>query len=535
MRIDRFDALVVGSGASGGWAARQLTESGLSVGVIEAATRDVVANRVRSAIQSQCYAYTRDTAPYFIDDEKNPYTHPDGSPFVWIRGGAVGGKTLLWAGNCYRLSDSDFKAASADGIGQDWPISHSDVSPFYGTVERFLGVAGNRDGLPQVPDGEYLPVEDLGPEQQRLADSAAELGAHLIRARLAIRPLAEDELCMHCGDAGRGCRAYISSVHSTLAAASRTGRLTLFAGLRATRVLADRSGPYGVQALKISSGERLRLEAPLVFLCASTLESTRLLLNSRLPALEPCKTLGRCLMDHICGSMQALYKPLSPTWREEFAQPKFLYIPRWQNLDVPWNGKFHRGYALQLIVGSAEDLIARKSPLCARKSSTASLPVALKNMVLLQITGMGEMLPNPNNFVELDPSGCTDAWGVPVLKVHCRHRENDLAIFDEMRRSAKALVKTVGGFVYRPMSILAPGLAIHEGGTCRMGADPDFAVLDAFNSCHYVPNLYVTDGSAMPSIGTQNPALTLMALTARACSHAVRVDTSIAGGACGSR
>jgi choline dehydrogenase-like flavoprotein len=533
MLREEFDAVIVGSGITGGWAAKRFTEHGRRVAVVEAGAQSAMASLPAgdNPIQSRCYAYSPHTAPYFIDDHANPYTHATGRPFVWIRGGVLGGRSLLWAGQCYRFSDMDLKAASLDGVGDDWPIGVDELAPYYGAVERFIGVRGRAAGLPHLPDGDYLPVEDFGPEQERLAEAVAQMGSQLIPARLAVRQLAGDERCLHCGHTGKGCLGYVGSPHSTLRAAERTGRLRLYCDTLATRVVIDGRGKAcRVDTIEKLSGERRRISAPKIFLCASALESTRLLLNSATPDHprgigNSSGTLGQHLMDHISMAVTGLYKPRSSTWREELGTPRLLYIPRWQNLGRR-TSTYRRGYAFQVVLGTADALIDRSDPLCASGTrTTRDLPPALshaKQMIVLQLSGFGEMLPDSSNAVRIDRSGKTDKWNTSVLEIDCRHGANDAALFADMLRSAKAIVEALGGTTLKlPTAPFPPGLAIHESGTCRLGTDPARSVLDRFNHCHDVENLFVTDAASFPSIGTQNPALTLMALTMRACDHAM--------------
>lgn len=493
---DAYDAIVVGAGATGGWAAKELTERGLSVALLEAGPPLAAAqgrlaawDPARQPVQARCYAYGEETAHLFVDDVDNPYTHPPDKPYSWIRSRLVGGRLSLWGRMSLRMSDLEFKAASRDGIGVDWPLSYADLAPYYDRVERFLGVSGTVEGLAQVPDGQFLAPPPLSPGEGRFKQAVEQRWSTraVIPARMVQAP------------AG-----------ATIESALATGRLALHPDAVASRVLvgADGARAEGVAFTERESGVERELRARAVVLCASAIESTRLLLNSATEQHpdglgNSSGALGRYLMDHtygvgIDGFALAGAKP------SDIASFGCL-VPAFRN--VTESGvDFARGYGLEL----------RVTPLAG------GLRSRLRNRGRgpgshFWVRAFGEVLSNPDNRVTLDPVE-TDAWGIPAAHIECAYGENEKLMAADRIVCQREMVEAAGfeiSGVHPDLDM--PGLSIHELGTARMGSDPASSVLDAHNRSWDVPNLLVTDASCFPSSGSQNPTLTMMALTVRAC------------------
>ncbi len=501
--MDRsYDAIVVGSGATGGWAAKQLTESGLRVALLEAGqspspdqdTTDARAGASeRQPIQSQCYAYTPETSHLFVDDLDNPYSCPEDAPFNWIRGRQIGGRLHTWAGMSVRMSDYQFKAASNDGIGEDWPISHADLAPYYGLVERYLKVSGTRARLPQLPDGLFLEPQP---------PSAAEQGfKSAVERRWPTRAVTTGRLAQIPADA-------------TLAAAQRTGRLTLFPNSVASRVLTD-TGGYRARAVAFvdrPTGHEREVDAGVIFLCASTIESTRLLLNSA-SSDHPtglgnsCGVLGHFLMDHTFGVGVGGVVP-----RASGGGPRLFgdcITPAFRNITEP-EVEFIRGYGIQTHLRPAE---RRRLHRLRRRVRPGGGRFWMQSF--------GEVLPRFENHISVDPDA-VDAWGIPAARIECRYGENELQMAADQLHCSTEMAEAAGFHVDESHQALAPpGSSVHELGTARMGSDRSSSVLNRHNQSWDVPNLFVTDGSCFTSSGFQNPTLTMMAITARACDFAI--------------
>jgi choline dehydrogenase-like flavoprotein len=434
-------------------------------------------DRRRHSIQSQCYAWP--FAPEaFVDDLDCPYVTPPDRPFIWLRARQLGGRMVIpghgW--QYYRLGANDF--APPDGLSAPWPLRVDELGPWYASVERRLGLAGRRDHLPWLPDSELSIVLEPTP-----AESAFQ------RAITARWPGARPVL-------GR-----FAAPFNYLEAAAKTGRLLIRNGAIARKIEVDRSGRvHGVIWIDQLSRTEQRACAPLVFLCASALESTRLLLLSRSRNQEglgaSSGVLGRYLMDHVRMRAAGTGQPLSSEHSSE--DGRCLYLPRFDArcLSTPGAG---RGFGMQVY-------IARTG----------------KDRSSFNAVSFAEMLPRPENRVTLDANR-QDAWGIPVLHIDCRHGDAELAKAREQHSALRELADVAGvtlasiGETPGP-----PGLSMHECGTARMGRDSSTSVLDPYNECWEARGLYVTDGACFPSQGTQNPTLTILALTARACDHALR-------------
>jgi choline dehydrogenase-like flavoprotein len=513
-------------------AAKQLCESGMKVLILEAGTSPGVTDgshdpsRLLSthSIQGRCYAFDKNTSHYFVNDEANPYYSPSNPPFSWIRNRVVGGKTHLWAGFSYRMSDWDFKAPETDGFGDEWPISYNDIKPYYDKVEHLLRVRG----------AQTQPLSQVG---RHLRESLRKIDRHLISARMSVAREDSDTKnpCPYCRGIGRNCRKAVSSPTSTLSDAFKTGRLTLLDNSPVRHIVTDSSGKArGVCAVRKDSMQLFEVKGRVIFLCASALESTRILLNS---ASSMCPqglanssgVLGRYLMDHLTGIRISgiLHGKRGTETLNELSASELLYIPRWHNIGRDRTELFMRGYGYQVNLTRANHFLLNRVFHCGGSTSrpgTAPTRESYKfdDSIVVDLEPIGEMLPYFDNYVEIDKQGRVDSCGIPVLNIDCHHGANEKAQGKDMVSNAVEIVEEIGATITEVHSVLSePGLCIHESGTCRMGRDPERAILNEFNQCHDVPNLYVTDGSSFPSQGTQNPTLTMMALTVRACEHAV--------------
>ncbi|HVH09499.1 MAG TPA: GMC family oxidoreductase [Gemmatimonadales bacterium] len=556
-----YDAIVVGSGITGGWAAKELTEKGLRTLVIERG-RDVVHRKdyitehkptwefpLRNArlspgtkgtedfpIQARTFQFQEACKQFFVNDRKHPYI--EAQPFTWIQGDQVGGKSLIWGRQVYRWSDLDFEANLRDGHGVDWPIRYADIAPWYSYVERFIGVSGEKLGLPQLPDGEFQrPMElNAGEKFVKAGVERAFPGRHVTIGRVAIltENLNGRLACHYCGPCERGCStgSYFSSQSSTLPAARATGRLTIQPNSLVHSVLydANTNRVTGVRVVDTLTKVARDYTARVVFLCASTLATTRVLLNSksaRFPTglANSSGVLGRYLMDHhfIVGAFGQIEGLLDHYY--EGNRPNGIYIPRFRNLgDDASRRDYVRGFGYQ--GGAGRQGWGRGA---GGRGFGAELKRSLRDPGTwsMGMTGFGECLPRVDNYAELADE--TDGFGIPLLRIHCTWGDNELAMRKDMAASAAEMLeaagcKNVGTYDgYRPDGGLGaePGLAIHEMGTARMGRDPKTSVLNGFNQAHDVPNLFVTDGACMASTSCVNPSITYMALTARACDHAV--------------
>lgn len=502
--VQVFDAVVVGAGACGTYAARELTERGLSVALLEAGPNlpfpeivppppgEPLASE-RQPVQARCYAFGGQTAHLFVDDVDNPYTYPPEKPFDWIRGRQVGGRLHTWGRMCLRMSDLELKAASRDGIGVDWPIGYADLAPYYDRVETRLRVCGAPEGLPQVPDGSFFTPPHLSSGERRFkaAVEARWPTRRVIGARIALAPPGE-----------------------MLATAQASGRLTLLPDAVASEVSSGAGGrAEGVIYVERESGVRREVRGRLVFLCASAIESTRLLLHSE-SRLHPnglgnsSGLVGRYLMDHTYGIG---LRGIAPQ-RVEAPGSSTLYgcaIPGFRNVTEPASG-FARSYGVELQVHTPE--AGWLGRLRARRDR---LPGAF------WMSSFGEVLPRYENRVTLNRDR-TDAWGVPVAHVECAYGENERAMAADQVACLTEMATAAGFDIEETFTELGnPGLSVHEMGTARMGADPTESVLNGYAQSWDVPNLFVTDGACFVSGGFQNPTLTMLAITARACERAV--------------
>lgn len=555
MATNTYDALIVGSGITGGWAAKELTEKGLKVLVLEAGRtivpeKDYVEhvpvwelkyrgydNREERAktqyVQRECYyACDEYSHKFFVNDEENPYTNAPGSKFSWIRGRQVGGKSITWGRQSYRWSDLDFEANLKDGVAVDWPIRYADISPWYDYVEEFAGISGQAEGLPQLPDGKFLPPMELTCVEQDVRDACAKHFDDRIltigRSAVLTRPHKGRYPCHYCGFCHRGCitQSYFSSLNSTLPAAAKTGRLTIRPYSVVHSVIFDsaKRRATGLRVIDAQTKETMEYKGRIIFLCASALESTRLMLNSATPEFpnglgNSSGELGHNLMDHHMGAGASGEMPGHEDKMPFGNRPNGIYIPRFRNVDAKTKQKdFIRGYGYQ--GGGSRDG-------WGRGAFMSGFGVDFKNMLKqpgpwrMGMGGFGECLPSHENYIELNKEK-VDAWGIPTVTINCKWGENEKKMSHDIAVQAAEILAVSGAKDINMFSEMSPpGLGIHEMGTARMGRDAKTSVLNAHNQVHDVPNVFMSDGACMTSNSCVNPSLTYMALTARACDYAV--------------
>jgi choline dehydrogenase-like flavoprotein len=548
-----YDAIVVGSGMTGGWAAKELTEKGLKTLVLEAGRPIVpeqdyvehvppwevkfrgMGNRRRwqedQPIQSLCYACDEWSSKFFVSDKENPYTTDPDKPFRWIRGRQVGGRSIMWGRQAYRWSDLDFEANLRDGIAIDWPIRYNDIAPWYDYVEEFIGISGEALGLPQLPDSKFLPPMELNCAEKVVRDAMAKhFGGERVltigRAAILTKEHGGRAACHYCGPCERGCitRSYFSSVNATLPAAEKTGRMTLRPHSVVHSVIFDprtrKAG--GVRVIDAKTRATLEFHARLIFLCASALESVRILFNSSTSEFpnglaNSSGELGRNLMDHIKAGGARGTIPGNEDRMVMGRRPNGIYVPRFRNVKTK-HAEFLRGYGFQ---GDADRQGWDRGIVETGFGPEFKKSLSQPGPWVFTFYGFGECLPNRDNYVELDKHK-VDAWGIPVLKIHCAWGKNEYAIRKDMSITAAEMLDAAGARNIEPfIEDYPPGFTIHEMGTARMGRDPKSSVLNSFNQAHDIKNLFIPDGGAMVSSSCVNPSLTYMALTARACDFAV--------------
>ena len=549
-----FDAIVIGSGITGGWAAKELTEKGLKTLVLEAGRNIVpeqdyvehvpqwemkfrgMGDRRNLAedqpIQSTCYACDEWSSKFFINDKEHPYTTDPGKPFRWIRGRQVGGRSIMWGRQSYRWSDLDFEANLREGIAVDWPIRYADIAPWYDYVEEFAGISGEALGLAQLPDSKFLPPMELNCTERFVrSELAKHFGGERVltigRAAILTQDHRGRAACHYCGPCERGCitRSYFSSLNATLPTTENTGRMTLrpFNVIDSVIFDAKTRRAAGVRVIDAQTKAALEFRAKVVFLCASALESVRILLNSATPEFanglaNSSGELGHNLMDHVTAGGATALIPGNEDRLEVGRRPNGTYMPRFRNVKSK-HPDFLRGYGFQ---GGAHREGWNRGIMQTGFGADFKKSLSKPGPWRFSFGGFGECLPSHNNYVELDKEK-VDAWGIPTLKIHSGWSENELALRKDMAISAAEMLAAAGGREIEPFERNdPPGFAIHEMGTARMGRDPKTSVLNSFNQAHDVQNLFITDGGAMVSSSCVNPSLTYMALTARACDYAVR-------------
>lgn len=557
-----FDVIVVGSGITGGWAAKEFCEKGFSTLMIERGrvvehqqdypteskgpweftnrTKvDLALVEEQYAVQSKSYAFNNTTKHFYGNDRDLPYTNHKGSEFTWIRGNQLGGRSLIWHRQSYRMSRWDFEANKADGVGNDWPIRYQDLAPWYPYVEKFVGIAGNDDKLEQLPSGEFLPPFDFTKPEADLKAKLAELypdrpmimtrAAHLTKPT-QLHLSAGRGPCMARAECQKGCSfgAYFSTQSATLPAAAATGNLSIAPNSVVHSLIYDeqKNTVVGVRVIDSETLSTREYFAKVVFLCASTLGSTQVLLNStskRFPngLANSSGVLGHYLMDHNYNAGASGY---FEGYLDEYysgRRPTGVCIPNFQYKPSLYSKDYLRGYGL---VGGAQreswnDLAGGDGFGAAFKDRMAQA-----GRWKMAFQAHGEMLPRYDNQVALHPSK-KDKWGIPQLHINCRWSDNEIIMMEDAAQTAAQMLTRAGIQDVEPwLSVhdLAPGLGHHEMGTARMGRDPKDSVLNGFNQSHDIPNLFVTDGASFCSSGVANPSLTFMALTVRAVDYAIK-------------
>jgi choline dehydrogenase-like flavoprotein len=548
-----YDAIVVGSGITGGWAAKELCEHGLRTLVLEAGgpidagdfvehvqaydmhfrgygDRKVLAENY--PIQRQCYACDEVGHKFFVNDNDNPYTTPDDSPFRWFRGRQVGGRSIMWGRQVYRWSDLDFGANAKDGHGNDWPIRYADIAPWYSYVEKFIGVSGAKEGLAQLPDGEFLPPMMMTVVEQHAREKiAAAFGGERVmtigRAAILTQNHNGRQACHYCGPCERGCvtHSYFNSIGSTLPAARKTGRMTLRPNSVVAEVLHDpKTGrARGVRVIDAVTMKETEYTGRLVFLCASAIESTRLLLNSKGSSFpdgmaNSSGVLGRYVMDHHYGSGAGGRMPGFLDRRTIGSRPNGIYIPRFRNVNTE-HPDFLRGYGMQ--GGSGRSGWGRGGSMPGYGAEFKQSLIDDLGGWSLSASGWGETLPHEDNRITLDPT-VKDKWGIPAARIDVKWRDNERAMDKDMQTAMAEMLEAAGCTnISTHGSNNPPGHCIHEMGGARMSINPADGVLNKWNQAWDVKNLFITDGACMASCACQNPSITYMALTARAVAHAV--------------
>lgn len=550
-QADRFDAIVIGSGISGGWAAKELTEKGLKVLMLDrgsmvehgayphesAMVSEIPARNIMPPrlIESDYFigkhGYIAPASESFhINDRLNPYALADGDKFYWIRPGAFGGKSLIWGRWSFRWAPEDFTVNKRDGVGDDWPIGYDDLVPWYKYVEAVAGVSGSREQLPQLPDSDFQPPMPMNVAEEWVKShlEAKFPGRKLIAARLSNmtedKPEQGRSKCQFRNQCSRGCSfgAYFSTQAVTLPLAQATGRLTVRPNVVVQSLDYDPKTRRvtGVRVVDATTMVAETIPARLVFLCASAVASTQILLNSRAAASEASHfnssgTLGRYVMDHIFRVNVSGDVPGFTDLIEYGRRPGGVYVPRFRNVGRDDGVGFRRGYGFQ---GSAS-----RAPL-PPKGFGAAMKHGMRGYGPWRFAmgAFGECLPYEDNRIALHPDK-VDRFGVPQVQFNVTFRDNELKMMADARKEGEAMLRAIGlANVTSEEKEHVPGDAIHEMGGARMGDDPRRSVLNRWSQAHDAANLFVTDGAQMVSIASVNPSLTFMALTARAADHAVK-------------
>lgn len=550
---EMYDAIVVGTGISGGWAAKELCENGLKTLVLERGRMvthikdyptanldpwDMPNNgdltpeqKSRQEKQARTgYTVRAESSHWFVDDVTHPYNET--KRFDWMRGYHVGGRSIMWGRHSYRWSDLDFEANAKDGVAVDWPVRYKDIAPWYDRVEEYIGVSGENLGLSQLPDGKFEPMMQLNCVEQHFREQVAEQFDGRVVTAGRVAHITSDKKydgrskCQYRNRCIRGCPfgGYFSSVSSTLPAAERTGNMTLRANSIVHEVIYDAATgkASGVKVIDRETKESMVFNAKIVFLCASAMASSAILMQSKSERFpnglgNDSDQLGRNIMDHQLGvGASGSFDGFEDKYYKG-RKPNGVYIPRFRNLDNNTKKDYLRGFGYQggASRGNWEEAIAEHA-----------FGKDLKEAVLkpggwtMGIMGFGEVLPYEENRFTLDYDNL-DEWGLPTLTFDAEFKDNEWKMREDMKAQAVAMLEQAG---FKNVNAYdnpgALGLGIHEMGTARMGRDPKTSVLNGYNQVHACPNVFVTDGSFMTSASCVNPSLTYMAFTARAANYA---------------
>lgn len=560
MGMQDFDAIVIGSGMSGGWSAKELSERGLKVLVLERGrdidpAKDYVdmlapwqrpnLDRISEDEIEAHYFLTGHVASYarqnsnkhfWVRDDEHPYETPPGKPYDWGRGYHLGGRSLTWSRRVFRLGPQDFEANKLDGHGVDWPVRYNDISPWYDHVERFAGVSGSKENLPQLPDGVFQPPFELTCAESEFKQRVEKAfpGRKVIPSRVAhITEPTQEQLelgrgrCQVRNHCHKGCSfgAYFSSNAATLPAARRTGNCTIVSNAIVEAIDVDPATgrASGVRVVDKVTNERRTYSARVIFLNASAIASAAILLNSSSEQFpnglaNRSGQVGRNLMDHVSGARAYGVLDEFPDRGTFGRTPGGIYIPRYGNItenDKPYlRGFGYQGRAL------------RRNPAGGRPGIGPAYKEANRALGpwIVDIYAFGEVLPYADNRITLHANK-TDRWGAPLPVIDCEMKDNEMLMMREASKDALAMLEEAGcknivATANELQTVTVPGNRIHEMGTARMGRDPDTSVLNGWCQAHDVPNLFITDGSFMASSACQNPSLTYMAFSARAANHA---------------
>lgn len=544
-----FDSIVVGSGISGGWAAKELCEGGMKTLLLdrgrnvkhisdyytaalnpwdfESRLLNTQKDKEESPIQSA--VFDESNKHFFVKDIEHPYEQAD--PFHWIRGYQVGGRSLIWGRQCYRLSDFDFEANLKEGIAIDWPIRYKDIEPWYSYVESFVGISGKAEGLPHLPDGEFLPPMEMNIVEEhfksKVEDAFSDRCVTIGRTANLTRGWKGRNACMYRNLCKRGCPfgGYFSSNSATIPAAEQTGNLTVRPFSIVTELLfdQDKGKAIGVRILDTETLKTYEYYAKIIFLNASTIATTSILLNSTSPRFpmgfgNSSEQVGKNLMDHHSRvGAEGFFEGFQNSYYTG-RRPNVVYIPRFRNLRTK-EQNYLRGFGYQAY--------AEREPWQLKLERLKGFGESFTDKVIepgiwrMQLGGFGECLPYQHNRITLNTAK-SDKWGLPLVSINFTFGKNETAMRRDMEESAKEMLsisgfKNIKGFDYNTVG----GDCIHEMGTARMGHDPRNSVLNNWNQMHDAKNVFITDGSCMTSSANQNPSLTYMALTARACNFAI--------------
>ena len=561
-----YDAIVVGSGISGGWAAKELAESGLKTIVLERGRKvehildyttasmenwDFPGNSQNSSIEElkgyevqkrTGYTTRRGSKHWFVKDSDHPFVEI--KPFNWMRGYHLGGRSLTWGRQSYRLSEMDFEANAKDGVAVDWPIRYDDIKSWYDYVETHIGVSGQNEGIAQLPDGKFLPPMDMNNVEKKFRGAvASNFGGRMVtvgRAAHLTAPLSHNKTkgrgqCQYRNRCIRGCPygAYFSSLSSTLPVAEQTGNLTIACNSIVSEIIYDpeTQKAKGVRVIDALTKETREVFAKIIFCNASAIASAAILLNSKSERFpnglgNDSGELGHNIMDHHLGvGARGEFEGFDKEYYKG-RRPNGLYIPRFRNLDKKSERKdYIRGFGYQGRA-SREGWYKAIKELRLGKELMESLHTPGK--WTLGFGGFGECLPDHDNKMWLDDSKL-DPFGMPMVTIDAEWKENELSMRKDMADSVAEMIEAAGAVNVQTYESIndndkknrAMGIGIHEMGTARMGKDPKTSVLNKWNQVHTCKNVFITDGAAMTSAGCQNPSLTYMALTARAANYAV--------------